>query len=188
MPATPGSTVTIMGGIGSFGTAMAAYLLCQDVGEARILSRDESMQDEMRRVIAKRVAVLDWLVGVPLMPTAESHAVGGFDEGFFMMFEEVDPQRRLRASGVPSVLLGAPVALHEGGGSSDTDRQRAWWVESRLRYAEKWGHRRRLVMALGAATLINLTWNAGRRGLGRDVHPVTTARVELSLLGIGSKA
>lgn len=42
------SIVTITGGTGSFGQAMARSLLESGVGEIRILSRDENKQDQMR--------------------------------------------------------------------------------------------------------------------------------------------
>jgi N-acetylglucosaminyl-diphospho-decaprenol L-rhamnosyltransferase len=129
-------------------------------------------------------AVVDWVVGAAMMmPTAEFRAVGGFDERFFMNSEEVDLQRRLRQRGLPSVALGAPTLLHEGGGSSsDPERRRAWLVRSRFVYASKWGGRRRLTAALLAATAVNLAWNSGRRALGRPVRPWATARLELSML------
>ena len=44
-----GAVVTITGGTGSFGNALTSYLLSRDVGEVRILSRDESKQDNMRQ-------------------------------------------------------------------------------------------------------------------------------------------
>jgi UDP-glucose 4-epimerase len=44
-----GRTVLITGGTGSFGTAMASRLLQGEVAEVRVLSRDETKQDEMRR-------------------------------------------------------------------------------------------------------------------------------------------
>jgi UDP-N-acetylglucosamine 4,6-dehydratase/5-epimerase len=46
-----GRRVLITGGTGSFGRTMARRLLHQDVGEVRILSRDEAKQDAMRRAI-----------------------------------------------------------------------------------------------------------------------------------------
>ena len=42
-------TVLITGGTGSFGNAVLKRFLESDVGEIRILSRDEKKQDEMRR-------------------------------------------------------------------------------------------------------------------------------------------
>jgi UDP-N-acetylglucosamine 4,6-dehydratase len=44
-----GATVLITGGTGSFGSTMADRLLTRDVGQVRILSRDEAKQDDMRR-------------------------------------------------------------------------------------------------------------------------------------------
>ena len=41
-------TVLITGGTGSFGSTMARRLLSGDVGEVRILSRDEAKQDDLR--------------------------------------------------------------------------------------------------------------------------------------------
>ncbi len=128
-------------------------------------------------------AVVDWVVGAALLvPVGDFRAVGGFDERFFMNSEEVDLQRRLRERGLPSVVLSAPTAVHAGGGSSDSASRREWLVRSRLAYADKWGGRRRLQAALGAATLANLAWNTGRRIGGRDVAPLRTAGQEAALL------
>ena len=43
-----GSTITITGGTGSFGSTMLRSLLLEDVAEVRIFSRDENKQDLMR--------------------------------------------------------------------------------------------------------------------------------------------
>ena len=128
-------------------------------------------------------AVVDWVVGAAfLVPLADFRAAGGFDSRFFMNAEEVDLQRRLRNRGLPSVVLAAPTVVHMGGASSDPAQRRRWLVQSRLAYADKWGGRRRLQAALGAATAVNLVWNAGRRVAGRNVSPLRTAREELALL------
>ncbi len=50
--ATQGATVLVTGGTGSFGSTMVRRLLDADVGEIRILSRDELKQDDMRRRFA----------------------------------------------------------------------------------------------------------------------------------------
>ena len=132
---------------------------------------------------ARATAVVDWVIGAALLlPTADFRAVGGFDEQFFMNAEEVDLQRRLQERGLRAVALASPVVVHEGGGSSDPERRRRWLVASRLRYAEKWGGRRRLQAALTGATAVNLAWNTGRRLAGRPVEPIRTARHELDLI------
>ena len=41
--------VLITGGTGSFGSTVTRQLLAGDVGEVRILSRDEAKQDDLRR-------------------------------------------------------------------------------------------------------------------------------------------
>jgi UDP-N-acetylglucosamine 4,6-dehydratase len=46
-----GRCVLITGGTGSFGSTMTRRLLAGDVGEVRILSRDEAKQDAMRRAL-----------------------------------------------------------------------------------------------------------------------------------------
>ena len=116
-----------------------------------------------------------------LVPTAEFRAVGGFDERFFMNAEEVDLQRRLRGRGVPSVYCGTVHVVHEGGGSSgDGARRRAWLVEGRTRYAQKWGGRRRQRAALTAASVVNLGWGAARAAAGRPTTPLRTFRREMT--------
>ena len=44
-----GSTVTITGGTGSFGSTMARHLLQRGVNRVNVFSRDEAKQDDMRR-------------------------------------------------------------------------------------------------------------------------------------------
>jgi N-acetylglucosaminyl-diphospho-decaprenol L-rhamnosyltransferase len=143
----------------------------------------EAVGHDTRAVEGVTTAV-DWVVGAAmLVPTAHFWAVGGFDERFFMNSEEIDIQRRLRELGLPSIALGSPTLLHEGGGStSDPRRRRGWLVTSRLEYASKWGSRRRLTAALVLAVVINLIWNTCRRALGRPVRPIATARLELAML------
>jgi len=136
------------------------------------------------RCVAGATVTVDWLVGAALLiPSASFREVGGFDEGFFMNVEEVDLQRRLGERGVPAVFLGDVRVRHEGGGSSDSARRLRWLVQSRLRYARKWGERPALLsLALRAASVINLVSNTVRRMLGRDTAPVATLRRELAAI------
>lgn len=140
------------------------------------------------RAVEGSVVPVDWLVGAALLlPTEAFRAVGGFDERYFMNSEEVDLQRRLRDLGVPSVFVGTVALTHEGGGSSDPQVRRRWLVESRMRYAERWGGSRRLRAALTAATAANALANTARRLAGRPVDPVATAREELRLVHGGGR-
>lgn len=52
IPQIPNSQVTITGGTGSFGQAMAQHLLSQGVRQINIFSRDEAKQDMMRRKLS----------------------------------------------------------------------------------------------------------------------------------------
>lgn len=51
-----GRTVLITGGTGSFGSTMVRRLLSGDIGQVRILSRDETKQDDLRRALGDRRA------------------------------------------------------------------------------------------------------------------------------------
>ncbi|UJH69897.1 glycosyltransferase family 2 protein [Ornithinimicrobium sp. INDO-MA30-4] len=71
-----------------------------------------------------------------LLPRDSFEQASGFDEGYFMNSEEIDLQRRLRAVGIPSIVVGSITLTHQGGGSSDPLRRRQWLVKSRERYAQ----------------------------------------------------
>lgn len=143
----------------------------------------EAVGHDTRCVTGATVPV-DWVIGAAmLLPLAEVRAAGGFDEGFHMNCEEVDLQRRLRSQGVPSVFVGTVRAVHEGGGSSDPARRRRWLVESRLRYARKWGeHPRRLQLALSTASVVNFVANGARQLARRPIDARRVLRDELNLI------
>lgn len=65
--------------------------------------------------------------------------LGGFDERFFVYFEEVDLSRRAADRGFRSRYLAGTRAYHKGGGCSDQVRARRleYSIRSRLAYARK---------------------------------------------------
>lgn len=129
-----------------------------------------------------RTASVDWVAGIAmLIPRDSFESVGGFDERFYMNAEEVDLQLRLRSRGLPAYVVDSPTLRHEGGASSDPLLRRTWLVESRLRYADKWGGLWVLRAGLTAATLVNAVANLARRIAGRPVAPLSIAREELRL-------
>ncbi|MDO5633366.1 MAG: glycosyltransferase [Micrococcus sp.] len=143
----------------------------------------ELVGHDMGAVSAEHPYPVDWVMGaVMLVPMAEVRAVGGVDESYFMNSEEVDLQLRLRQRAVPSLVIPSVSVTHEGGASSDPLKRRAWLVNSRRRYAEKWGHPRLLAGTLRAATGVNFAVNAARQLAGRDVDARATAREELALI------
>lgn len=130
---------------------------------------------------------VDWVVGaLMLIPRDAYAAVGGMDEDFYMNCEEVDLQRRLRALGLPSVVLGGGItAMHEGGGSSDSAKRIGWVMDGRKRYARKWNGpwgERVLEAAMLTATGINLGWNLARRAAGTSVRPIAALREQTGLV------
>jgi len=72
-----GSTVTITGGTGSFGSTMTRYLLNRGVSRVNVLSRDEAKQDDMRQRLGdERVK---FFVGDVRDYESVANAVGGAD-------------------------------------------------------------------------------------------------------------
>jgi GT2 family glycosyltransferase len=65
--------------------------------------------------------------------------LGGFDERFFLYFEEVDFSYRAAQSGWKSIYLADVQAFHKGGGTSDQIKARRLFyiLRSRLLYADK---------------------------------------------------
>ena len=136
---------------------------------------------------AAPVAV-DWVMGaVMLLPMAQVRAVGGFDEEYFMNSEEVDLQRRLRDRGVASIVVPSVRVEHGMHGSSDPLRRRGWLVDSRFRYARKFGRPRALKAVLTAATGVNYAVNRVRQARGTDVDAAAVLRDEHALIWKGTR-
>lgn len=74
-----------------------------------------------------------------LVRRAVFEALGGFDERFFVYFEEVDFSRRARNRGWRSVYLASAQVFHAGGGTSRQVKARRLFysLRSRLLYAFK---------------------------------------------------
>lgn len=138
---------------------------------------------DLKAAVAHDVTPVDWVTGAALvLPVQQVRNIGGFDESFYMNCEEVDLQKRLREHGVPSVVVPQVRVTHIGGASSDPEQRRTWLVDSRVRYAHKWGRPRMLTTCLQVATLINFLANLMRRVCGKNVQPVVVLRQELRLL------
>ena len=71
------------------------------------------------------VTPVDYVLGaVMLIDVAFLLGVGGFDERFFLFFEDEDLCRQARARGRAVVLVGGACAHHAGGASSDDPARR----------------------------------------------------------------
>jgi N-acetylglucosaminyl-diphospho-decaprenol L-rhamnosyltransferase len=66
-------------------------------------------------------------------------ALGGFDERFFVYYEDLDLAERARNSGWSSVYLASARAFHRGHGTTSraTERRTFYYVRSKLHYARK---------------------------------------------------
>jgi GT2 family glycosyltransferase len=103
---------------------------------------------------------VDWLVGACLLGRRSAiEQVGGFDERFFMYFEETDWCRRFRQAGWSVRFDPTAIVRHLGGQSSDQApaRRQCEFNESKCRYTRKW-HGLAIALALrwflfGAAAL-----------------------------------
>ncbi len=101
----------------------------------------------------------EWVGGVSMMLRKEAlDEVGGFDEGFFLYFEETDLMYRAAKHGWETWLVPASKVSHVGSASTGmTDLSRptpAYWFQSRDRFFRK---------AYGGSYLVgtNLLWVAG---------------------------
>ena len=64
---------------------------------------------------------VDWVTGAfVFIPRAVFRDLGGFDENFFMYFEEVDLCKRIRHAGLPVYYWPALKCVHIGGASAKT--------------------------------------------------------------------
>lgn len=122
---------------------------------------------------SERAIEAPWVTGAAVMlRTAALDAVGLFDDGFFLYFEETDLMRRLRAAGWSVWHEPAARVVHDGGAAtqirdvaSGLPRARPmprYWYESRLRYFAL-AHGRFYALASGVAFLVgHALWLARR--------------------------
>ncbi|NWG88172.1 MAG: hypothetical protein HXY26_11815 [Hydrogenophilaceae bacterium] len=84
----------------------------------------------------------DWLAGMFLMADSESfRAIGGFDEGFHLYYEDVDLCARMRKAGKTLFLCPEAHVIHDARRSSRRElRYLRWHISSLVRYLSKhWG-------------------------------------------------
>lgn len=104
----------------------------------RIKKRDAAYASELEmRYENKHV---DWLTGASLMVRREAfEAVGGFDEAFFMYFEDADLCRRIRERGFAIRYLPSTSLIHLVGQSSERalSRTSGEYRKSQIHYYRK---------------------------------------------------
>jgi GT2 family glycosyltransferase len=144
------------------------HFLAQALGVDRIIPRSGQAMRDWAHDATRSV---DQVIGAFFMvrrPLFEQ--LGGFDERFFVYFEEVDFALRAKLAGWTSVFLAEARAFHLGGGTTQQIRARRLFysLRSRLLYADK--HFSRWQRLLLQAT----TWLL--EPLGRALHLLLSGR------------
>lgn len=95
-------------------------VLCTMTGLARLESCWQIFAGVNRRDALPDSAVPAEVISgaIMLVPRAAFAAMGGFDAGYFLHFEDVDLCARIRNAGVPLTMAGGIRVLHAKGGSS----------------------------------------------------------------------
>ncbi len=121
--------------------------------------------------------VVDWLTGAALCVRREAfQAAGGFDEGYFMYFEDVDLCRRLAQLGIARHFVPSIEMVHVGGASQPAAIRAAMeraYRRSQLRYyarhapaLQRWLLRQYLRLKATGEVLFGPD---GRRSMGREI-------------------
>jgi N-acetylglucosaminyl-diphospho-decaprenol L-rhamnosyltransferase len=111
-------------------------------------------------------------------------AMSGFDERFFVYFEEVDLAWRARQAGWASVYLAEASAYHRGGGTTDAvkDVRLFYSLRSRLLYGRKhyaWPERLLLWVTTFALEPLTRVLHLGLAGRWAEIRQVAAANAML---------
>jgi GT2 family glycosyltransferase len=99
---------------------------------------------------AEKIVSDGFIIGAAMLARARAYeGIGGFDEDFFLYFEEADFCFRLRAAGWKIGWVSDASVLHLGGSSTPDARYRLIGLQSRRLY---------LLKRLGRARLVALKW------------------------------
>jgi GT2 family glycosyltransferase len=130
----------------------------------------------------------DWISGACLaVRRSLFEQLGGFDDGFFMYYEDADLCRRIRDAGFDVRYEPSVTVVHVGGASAPRARLIPTMTESRIRFARKHGGARgeaaeRALAALHALTHVTLT-TQGREARAGYLHALEKAFARQSSAG-----
>ncbi|ACO47042.1 glycosyltransferase family 2 protein [Deinococcus deserti] len=116
----------------------ASMFLAQNLGLDRLLPR---LGHTMREWAHDQTQEVDQVIGAFFLTRRELfERLGGFDERFFVYFEEVDYAYRAHLLGLRSVYLSGVQAFHEGEGTTSQIKGRRLFysLQSRLLYGRKY--------------------------------------------------
>lgn len=127
-----------------FPSVISEFCSALDIGPVTRLFRARVVARQMARIAQPT----DWICGASMMIRPEViRAIGGFDENYFLYFEETDFCLRARRAGFPTWYVPESRVMHIGGQSTGVTERNShpkrlppYWFESRRRY---------LIIALG---------------------------------------
>lgn len=84
-------------------------------------------------------ADVDWVAGMFMVLRRDTYAaIGGFDDSYFMYFEDVDLCKRLRDRGLRTVVVPSVRVIHDAQRASRRSaRHMAWHLSSAFRFLSK---------------------------------------------------
>ncbi len=130
-----------------------------------------------------------WCNGAALLvPRHLFETLGGFDEGYFMYWEDMDLQDRVHRAGVAVVWVRDVRVEHPSGASSSEEQKLVWEMQGQFRYFAQRGQDRQLALTWCAVIAGNFAYDAARRLAGRDVRPVDFLRTRVGLLREGLRS
>ncbi len=118
---------------------------------------------------------IDWVVGASMMIRwSVFDRIGGFDDNYFLYFEETDFCLRARKAGLSTWYVPASRVMHIGGQSTNVSNRKAvperlpaYWFESRRRYFAVNHGVAYAMIADGVALLAHALGSLKRMGQGR---------------------
>ncbi|WP_449394513.1 glycosyltransferase family 2 protein [Devosia riboflavina] len=100
---------------------------------------------------------VDWATGAALLVSPQARArIGTWDESFFLYSEEVDYQRRVRASGLRVVYEPSACVTHIGGDYMQSPMLAALMTRNQIRYFRRHHGRAETVLFRGAIAAFGL--------------------------------
>lgn len=143
-----------------------------------LFRRDTKLADKVQSRYAS-VTPVDWVTGAALMIRSEVfESIGGFDEAYFMYFEDADLCRRVRKKGWDVLYNPAATIMHYGGGSVASNDMSVYigYRRSQLRYYGKHGTllsrvglRLYLTLMFGFRWVIEATRGGNRKGAIKEI-------------------
>ncbi|SFC27508.1 Glycosyltransferase, GT2 family [Nocardioides terrae] len=157
-------------------TTSTGNILNLDTGDMQSAARPERQTPS---------AVVHWVTGACfLVSVALWERVGGFDDDYFLYWEDVDLCARVDAAGGRIVVIAEATAVHQGGATHTTVGARAksatyyyYNIRNRQIFAAKWlsTERQRKWRRSTVQSALRILLRGGRRQFLHPISPLTAA-------------